>query len=66
MQRSIGLSPGQLYELTGFKRPKRQCEALAMMAVPFMVRPNGTPFVSMNILETTVVPPKAVAVLGEL
>lgn len=48
MDHQIGLTPEQIIELTGFKRPKRQCLALASMAIPFLVRLNGKPFVAIS------------------
>jgi hypothetical protein len=42
----IGLTPIEIREVTGFSRATKQCEALALMKIPFMVRPNGTPFVA--------------------
>lgn len=48
MLNKIGLSKNELHELTGYKLAKRQCEALATMDIPFKVRPNGTPFVSVS------------------
>ena len=42
----VGLTPVEIREVTGFKRATKQCEALALMGIPFKVRPNGTPFVA--------------------
>ena len=43
---SIGLTPAELFEVTGFRYPKKQIRALALMEIPFKVRPDGTPFVA--------------------
>lgn len=47
----VGLNPDQLCELTGFRRNAKQIEALIHMDIPFKVRPDGSPFVSLKALE---------------
>lgn len=44
----IALTPEQIVEVTGRKRAKEQCLALANMRIPFRVRHNGTPFVAVS------------------
>jgi hypothetical protein len=46
MTQLIGLSPAELKEVTGYQMPKKQIHALAVMDIPFRVRPNGTVFVA--------------------
>jgi uncharacterized protein DUF4224 len=62
---SIGLTVAELFEVTGFKYPKKQIHALALMEIPFKVRPDGTPFVARAAIEgpTTRSTPEQEAVL---
>lgn len=46
MRDTIGLTTIQVIEVTGRKRAKDQCAALAQMRIPFRVRHDGTPFVA--------------------
>lgn len=46
MNTHICLTPDELYEVTGFRRASKQIEALAIMDIPFKVRPDGSPFVA--------------------
>jgi Domain of unknown function (DUF4224) len=48
---SIGLTVAELIEVTGFRYPKKQIHALALMEIPFKVRPDGTPFVARVAIE---------------
>jgi hypothetical protein len=48
---SIGLTRAELHEVTGFKYPQKQIHALALMDIPFRVRPDGTPFVARVAIE---------------
>jgi uncharacterized protein DUF4224 len=48
---SIGLTKAELHEVTGFKYPQKQIHALALMGIPFRVRPDGTPFVARAVIE---------------
>ena len=48
---SIGLTAAELLDVTGFKYPKKQIHALALMEIPFKVRPDGTPFVARVAIE---------------
>jgi len=43
---SIALTPEDLREVTGYKTPRKQIYALALMDIPSKVRPDGTPFVT--------------------
>lgn len=52
MANSVGLSPEQLHEVTRFMQPKKQIQALVAMSIPFKVRLDGTPFVSLSSLES--------------
>jgi hypothetical protein len=45
------LSNAQIAELTGRRQRKLQCEALAMMRIPFAVRPTGTVVVLAEAVE---------------
>jgi len=67
MNNRIGLSTDQLYELTGYRRPHKIIEALAIMDVAFKVKPDGTPFVSLNAINPVAMQddenPKAVLTL---
>lgn len=55
----LGLNPDQLYELTGFRRSAKQIGALVHMDIPFKVRPDGSPFVSLGALDPTKAPAPA-------
>ena len=46
MIQPIALSPAEIQLVTGYKLAKKQIEALALMEIPFKVRPNGTPYVA--------------------
>lgn len=48
---SISLTPAELHEVTGYRYPKKQIHALALMEIPFKVRPDGTPFVARVAIE---------------
>ena len=52
MNTPIGLSPQEVEEVTGYKRPKKQAEALQHMGIPFTPRLNGTIFVARQALAT--------------
>ena len=43
---TLGLTPTELTEVTGYKLPKKQIDALIVMDIPFKVRPNGSVFVA--------------------
>jgi hypothetical protein len=53
MNRHIGLTPNQLQEVTGYKHTKNQLRALALMEIPFKVRPDGTPFVTRTSIDAS-------------
>lgn len=42
---SIVLTADELYSITHYRRVPKQIEALALMGIPFKVRPDGTPLV---------------------
>ena len=42
---SIGLTSDELYQVTHYRSSSKQIQALALMDIPFKVRPDGTPFV---------------------
>jgi hypothetical protein len=44
------LTPAELVDLTGKVRRSAQVRALAMMKIPFVVRPDGQPRVSRSYL----------------
>jgi hypothetical protein len=48
---SIGLTQAELQFITGFKYPKKQIHALALMEIPFKVRPDGTPMVFRSVTQ---------------
>lgn len=50
MPNPIGLTPAQLIEVTGRRRASKQIEALALMHIPFKIRFDGTPFVTVESL----------------
>lgn len=50
MDSQVALTPSQLKEVTGFRQKRNQRVALTQMGIPFKLRPNGTPFVSIAIL----------------
>ena len=52
----VGLNPDQLCELTGFRRRAKQITALVHMDIPFKVRPDGSPFVSLKVLDPVTEP----------
>lgn len=45
------LTPDQLVELTGFRRPHKQRQALRQMGIRHYVRPDGRPLVVESDLE---------------
>jgi hypothetical protein len=49
---SIALNSEELQEVTGYKTARKQIDALALMEIPFKVRPDGTPFVVRSALES--------------
>lgn len=49
---SIALTSVELQEVTGYKSVKKQMYALALMEIPFKVRPNGTPFVARSSVDS--------------
>ena len=51
MNTRIGLTPNQLQEVTGYQHTKSQIRALALMEIPFKVRPDGTPFVTKTSID---------------
>ncbi len=55
MNQSFCLTKEELQELTGFKYPRKQIEALIFMGVKFRVRPDGTP----AVLHSDLTPEKA-------
>ena len=48
---SIGLTSDELYQVTHYRYAKKQTHALALMEIPFKVRPNGTVFVARVAIE---------------
>ena len=64
---AIILSPLEVIQVTGFKIANKQCHALALMQIPYRVRPNGTPVVVRSAVEAefkrTTKPPEAVLTL---
>lgn len=48
----ILLTKEELMELTGRERPRAQVRALVHMGIPFRVRPDGSPVVLRDHLET--------------
>ena len=43
---SIGLTSDELHQVTHYRNSSKQIHALALMDIPFKVRPDGTPFVA--------------------
>jgi hypothetical protein len=43
---SVGLTPTELYEVTGYRQAAKQIHALALMGIPFKVRPDGNVFIA--------------------
>ena len=56
---SIGLTSDELYQVTHYRNSGKQIHALALMEIPFKVRPDGTPFVARAAFE-----PQAATPLG--
>lgn len=48
---SIGLTPAELYEVTHYRYPQKQINALVLMGIPFKVRPDGSVFVARTAIE---------------
>ena len=48
---SVGLSPSEIREVTGFSYHAKQINALAMMGISYYVRPDGSPFVPRDSLK---------------
>jgi hypothetical protein len=48
---SIGLTSDELYQVTHYRYAKKRIHALALMDIPFKVRPNGTVFVARVAIE---------------
>ena len=48
---SIGLTSDELYQVTHYRYAKKQIHALALMEIPFRVRPDGTVFVARSAIE---------------
>ena len=48
---SIGLTSDELYQVTHYRYAKKQIHAIALMNIPFKVRPNGTVFVARVAIE---------------
>jgi hypothetical protein len=49
---TLHLSLDELAEITSKRRPKKICEALALMGVEFKLRPDGFPLVGRLYYET--------------
>lgn len=47
------LSDEELIELTGYKYPSKQCEALARAGISFITRRDGRPSVTWSALNAT-------------
>ncbi|MEH0874611.1 DUF4224 domain-containing protein [Pectobacterium cacticida] len=47
------LSDDELIELTGYKYPSKQCEALARAGISFITRRDGRPSVTWSALNAT-------------
>lgn len=43
---SVGLLPDELREVTGYRQAAKQIHALALMKIPFKVRPDGSVFIA--------------------
>jgi hypothetical protein len=48
---SIGLTSDELYQVTHYRNASKQIHALALMDIPFKVRPDGTVFVARVAIE---------------
>ena len=48
---SIGLTADELYEVTHYRYPRKQIEALTSMDIPFKIRPDGSVFVARTAIE---------------
>ena len=48
---SIVLSPQDIADITRYRQPKRQLQALADMGIPFHVRHDGSPAVLRSAVE---------------
>ena len=61
MSNNVGLTPEQLYEVTGRKRARNQIEALTQMGIDYRIRPNGTPFVALSAINEYTQPQEPIA-----
>lgn len=50
VQSETFLSAVELYDLTGFRSPKKQCEQLKNQRIPFFVNARGYPRVCRDVL----------------
>ena len=53
---SVGLTKAEIEFITGFKYPQKQIRALALMEIPFKVRPDGTPLVFRSVTQPETAP----------
>lgn len=56
---SIGLTSDELYDVTHYRYPQKQIQALVQMQIPFKVRPDGSVFVARAAIEGTPDAPQA-------
>lgn len=47
------LTPQEVFDLTGFKTPRKQCEQLRKIAIPFFTNARGYPRVHRNSIDPT-------------
>jgi len=50
---SLVLTPDDIRDITGYRIASKQIYALALMDIPFKVRPDGTPFVVRSSVEVS-------------
>ncbi|MBV7482478.1 DUF4224 domain-containing protein [Bordetella sp. BOR01] len=50
-ERALTLAPDELAEITGKTRKSSQIEVLRQLAIPFKIRPDGTPLVLRAAME---------------
>lgn len=56
---SIGLTPDEVYEVTHYRYPQKQIQALVQMDIPFKVRPDGSVFVARAAIEGETAAPQS-------
>lgn len=59
MTESMFLSPGELVELTGYRRPAQQIHQLGAMKIPFRINGKGKPVVAKDQVTGAAYMPRA-------